>query len=174
MSHDRQGGGHRGRSLGVEEATLTANQVGVAVSRSAGVGIEGVRADANGSFGVEIGFSENTSVRHSTMNGNGFAGFDAIGSSSTTVEHSRAEGNAFFGLRLLHEQGATVRRIDSHGNGGTGIEVGFDTVGALVERSAVTGNVGFGIVVVEDGNVLRRNHVSGNAEGDCEPATACD
>ena len=66
-----------------------------------------------------------------------------------------------------------MRRNDSHGNGGHGIEVGFDTVGAVVERNHVTGNGAFGIVVVEDGNTLRRNHVSGNAEGDCDPVTAC-
>ena len=39
------------------DLALTGNQVGVAVARSTGVRIEGVRADDNGSEGVEIGFS---------------------------------------------------------------------------------------------------------------------
>ena len=158
----------------VEGMTLTGNMVGMAVGRSTGVLVEGVHADGNGFGGVEIGFSRATSVRDSSMSDNGFSGLDDIGSTGTRVERSVTDGNGAFGIRLLHGDDAAVRRNQSHGNDGTGIEVGFDTVGSVIERNDVRANTGYGILVVEPDNTVRRNIISGNAEGDCEPVTACD
>jgi nitrous oxidase accessory protein NosD len=150
----------------VDRVTITDNSVGIVVQRSAGVELDRITATDNSFSGIEVNFSEDTTVRRSTVSGSGHGGIIDRASFASHYERNDVTGNGFFGMEITQTECAHLARNDVSGNAGDGIRLGFWATGVTLERNATNDNGGAGLVIEEAGNAVRRHASAGNGSED--------
>jgi hypothetical protein len=150
----------------VDGVTVAGNSVGVTVQRSAGVELDRVTATDNSFSGIEVNFSEHTTVRRSIVTGSSQGGIIDRASFASRYERNEVTGNGFFGMEITQTDEAALDRNVVSANAGDGIRLGFAATGVTLDRNRTNDNGAGGLVIEEAGNTVTRHQSSGNGEGD--------
>lgn len=131
----------------VSNSTVSDNGLGLAVSFTAGIVLDGNTIAGNDRRGVFVMDADELTVTDNLIEGNGFVGIEHVGGSGGT-----ASGNT----------------ISGNGGGGIVITGGVFTEGFTITRNAISGNEGLGINLLggkEDANGVTRNDAQDRDDG---------
>jgi parallel beta-helix repeat protein len=117
------------------------------------------------STGLQLGFTDNTTIANNTITNNNDDGVDLYDSSGTTITNNTITNNDYNGVRLYRSSGTTITNNTITNNNGDGGVVLDASSGTTITNNTITNN-GDGVDLYRSsGTTITNNTITNNGVG---------